>query len=162
MDFESTNNLAYASVRELLELYRTRQVSPVEMTELFIDRIGKLDGKLNAFLELNFSQAREQAVRAEANILSGYSEGILEGIPISIKDLELTEGLRTTSGSLIYEDRIPVEDSIVVERVKASGAIILGKSNTPEFGLLGETRNRLGDHCRNPWDISKTSGGSSG
>ena len=162
MDFESTHNLAYASVSELLDLYRKRQVSPVEMTELFIDRIGKLDGKLNAFLELNFSQAREQALRAEANILRGDSERILEGIPITVKDLELTEGLRTTSGSLIYKDRIPVEDSIVVERIRASGAIIIGKSNTPEFGLLGETRNRLGDHCRNPWDISKTSGGSSG
>ncbi|MCH2658783.1 MAG: amidase family protein, partial [Dehalococcoidia bacterium] len=90
MDFESTHNLAYASVSELLDLYRKRQVSPVEMTELFIDRIGKLDGKLNAFLELNFSQAREQALRAEANILRGDSERILEGIPITVKDLELT------------------------------------------------------------------------
>ena len=74
----------------------------------------------------------------------------------------MTEGIRTTSGSLIFADRIAAYDSVVVERVKKAGAVILGKTNTPEYGLLGHTENRLGDHCRNPWNTERTTGGSSG
>ena len=88
--------------------------------------------------------------------------GPLHGVPISIKDLELTKGVRTTSGCLVFKDRMPDEDSIVVERVKESGAIILGKTNTPEFGHRGTTENLLGDACRNPWNTERTPGGSSG
>ena len=86
----------------------------------------------------------------------------MEGIPISIKDLLFTKGVRTTSGSLLLKDFIPEYDSIAVERVKKAGAVILGKTNSPEFGLSGTTENRLGEACRNPWDTSRTTGGSSG
>ena len=95
-------------------------------------------------------------------MMNGIDKGPLHGVPVSIKDLEMTKGIRTTGGSLIYRDRIPAADSTVVERVRAAGAIILGKTNTPEFGLLGHTQNLLGDHCRNPWNTELTTGGSSG
>ena len=99
---------------------------------------------------------------AEQAVVSGESLGLLHGLPVSIKDLEMTRGMRTTGGSLIFKDRVPDEDSIVVERVRNAGAVILGKTNTPEFGLLGRTENRLGGPCRNPWNLARTSGGSSG
>jgi aspartyl-tRNA(Asn)/glutamyl-tRNA(Gln) amidotransferase subunit A len=99
---------------------------------------------------------------AEEAVMRGDDLGPLHGLPISIKDLEMTRGLRTTSGSLIFEDRVPDEDSVVVERVRQSGAVILGKTNTPEFGQSGTTENRLGGPCRNPWNTERTPGGSSG
>ena len=156
------DQLAFTSAASLQDLYRSKEVSPVEVIDLYINRIDMLNGELNAFLECSFDKARENAQVAEREIYSGTHTGSLQGIPIGIKDLELTKDIRTTSGSLIYKDRIPKSDSIVVKRLKSAGAIILGKTNTPEFGLLGETKNLLGDHCRNPWDISKTAGGSSG
>ena len=104
----------------------------------------------------------ESARAAEQAVVRGDELGPLHGLPISIKDLEMTKGIRTTGGSLAFKDRVPAEDSIVVERVRKAGAVVLGKTNTPEFGLLGETRNRLGDDCRNPWNVERTSGGSSG
>ena len=102
------------------------------------------------------------AAEADRAVARGDDLGPLHGLPISIKDLEMTEGIRTTSGSLIFADRIATYDSVVVERVKKAGAVILGKTNTPEYGLLGHTENRLGDHCRNPWNTERTTGGSSG
>ena len=104
----------------------------------------------------------QRARDAEAAVARGDNLGPLHGVPISIKDLELTKGIRTTSGSLHFKDRIPDEDSIVVERVRKAGAIILGKTNTPEFGHKGTTENLLGDACRNPWNTERTPGGSSG
>ena len=102
------------------------------------------------------------AQEADRAIQGGQSGSPLLGIPISIKDLEATKGVRSTMGSLAYRDTVPDIDSVVVERVKASGAVILGKTNTPEFGLQGTTENRLGDPCRNPWNTERTPGGSSG
>ncbi|MFL2784660.1 MAG: amidase [Dehalococcoidia bacterium] len=156
------HELAFASIGELHQKYRNKEVSPVEVTQLFIERIESEDIKLNSFLESSFDSALKQAKIAEKEIESEINKGLLHGIPVAVKDLEFTKGIRTTAGSLLYKDRIPTTDSIVVQRIKQSGAIILGKTNTPEFGLLGETRNRLGDHCRNPWDLTKTAGGSSG
>ena len=156
------DNVAFAPAFEMREMIAKKQVSPVEVTELYFDRIEKLDSKLNAYLTLTRDEAMQSARAAEAAVMRGEELGSLHGVPISIKDLEMTKDVRTTSGSLPYKDRVPDEDSIVVERVKQSGAVILGKTNTPEFGLLGETRNRLGDHCRNPWNPERTAGGSSG
>ena len=94
--------------------------------------------------------------------MRGDSLGPLHGVPISLKDMQMTRGIRTTQGSAAFKDRVPTADSAVAERVRRSGAIVLGKTNTPEFGMLGATENRLGDECRNPWDEERTSGGSSG
>lgn len=156
------NELAFASATELRELIADRKVSPVELTELYFSRIEKLDSQLNSYLTLSYDEAMKTAKGAERAVTRREKLGPLHGLPISIKDLELSRGIRTTGGSLVFKDRVPDEDSVVVERVRKAGAVILGKTNTPEFGLLGETRNRLGDHCRNPWNTERTTGGSSG
>ena len=159
---KTDENLAFAPASELRALIADKQVSPVELTELYFDRIDRLDSQLHAYLTLCRDEAMQAARQAESAVMQGDDLGPLHGVPISIKDLELTKGVRTTSGCIVFKDRIPEEDSIVVERVKSSGAIILGKTNTPEFGHRGTTENKLGDACRNPWNTERTPGGSSG
>jgi aspartyl-tRNA(Asn)/glutamyl-tRNA(Gln) amidotransferase subunit A len=154
--------LAFAPATEIRRLIASKKLSPVEITELFFSRTESLDPQLNAYLTLSRDQALRTAREAEQAVVRGDQLGPLHGVPISIKDLEMTAGIRTTSGSLVFKDRVPDVDSAVVERVRAAGAIILGKTNTPEFGLIGHTQNRLGDHCRNPWNTERTPGGSSG
>ena len=156
------DQLAFASATELRQLLDSRKVSAVEVTELFLRRIEELNPKLNAYLTVTAELALEGARKADEATSRGESLGPLHGIPISIKDLEATKGIRTTFGSLAFRDHVPDHDSIVVERVKASGVVLLGKTNTPEFGYRGTTENRLGDACRNPWNTERTSGGSSG
>ena len=155
-------DLAFKSATELRQLIASRQVSSVELTELFYRRIEELNPKLNAYLALCHDQALAAAEEAQDAVQKGTIQGPLHGIPISVKDLEVTEGIATTLGSAIFRDRVPDFDSVVVERVKRAGAIILGKTNTPEFGLSGTTENKLGDACRNPWNTERTPGGSSG
>ena len=155
-------NLAFAPSHELAALIADRQVSPVEITQLYFDRIERLDSRLNSYLTLTQDEAMQSARAAEDAVMRGDALGSLHGVPISIKDLQMTKGVRTTMGSLAYQEQIPAADSAVVERVKVTGAVILGKTNTPEFGLLGANENRLGDECRNPWNTERTSGASSG
>lgn len=157
-----TDDTAFTPATELRRLIGAKQVSPVELVDLYLRRIERLDGTLHSYLTVAAEQALAAAKAAEAAVVRGDTLRLLHGVPISIKDLEPTRGIRTTGGSLVFEHRIPDKDSIVVERVRASGAIILGKTNTPEFGLLGTTENRLSEDCRNPWDPERTSGGSSG
>ena len=156
------DSLAFSPATEVRRLIAEREVSPVELTGLFLERIDSLDGKMNSYLTVTADRALEDARAAEGAVMRGEELGPLHGVPISVKDLEMSAGVRTTGGSLLFEDRVPDADSAVVERVKAAGAVILGKTNTPEFGLLGHTQNRLGDHCRNPWNTDRTTGGSSG
>ncbi|MEE8442781.1 MAG: amidase [Dehalococcoidia bacterium] len=155
-------DLAFTPAWRLRELVISKQVSPVELTELFLSRIETLNPRLNAYLTVAADQALADARRAEAGVNSGADLGALHGIPISIKDLNLTKGVRTTRGSLVYKDFVPDADEIVVARIRSAGAIILGKTNTPEFGHSATTENLLGDDGRNPWDPERTSGGSSG
>ena len=157
-----SGELAFAPAYELRELLDSREVSSVELTEMFLGRIEELNPVLNAYLTVSGDEAMESAKRADKRIGRGKKVPPLLGIPVSIKDLELTKGIRSTMGSLAYRDYVPEIDSLTSERVRKSGAVILGKTNTPEFGLLGTTENRLGDACRNPWNIDRTSGGSSG
>ena len=156
------NELAFASATHLLELIATKQVSPVELTELYFSRIDRLDSQLNSYLLLTREEAMKTAKVAEEAVMRGEELGALHGLPISIKDTQMTRGVRTTNGSLVFKDRIPERDAAVVERVREAGAIMLGKTNAPEFGLVGTCENRLGDHGRNPWDTTRTPGGSSG
>jgi aspartyl-tRNA(Asn)/glutamyl-tRNA(Gln) amidotransferase subunit A len=158
----SDRDLAFTPAHQLSEMVTRKAVSPVELTELYLRRIEDLDPKLNAFLTVTGDEAMAAARSAEQAAAEGGELGPLHGIPISVKDLETTAGVRTTFGSLIFEDHVPDSDSGTVERVRASGAIMLGKTNTPEFGMRGTTENRLGDACRNPWDTARTPGGSSG
>ena len=155
-------NLAFVPSHELAALIAGKQVSPVEVTQLYYDRIERLDSQLNSYLTLTKDEAMESARAAEEAVMRGDALGSLHGVPISIKDLQMMKGVRATLGSLAYKDNVPAADSAVVERVKGTGAIILGKTNTPEFGLLGANENRLGDDCRNPWNTERTSGASSG
>ena len=159
--------LAFKPASELRDLILKKEISPVELTQVYLDRINNLDQNLNSFITTIPEQAIKDAKSAEKAVMDKRMLGPLHGIPISIKDLEYTKGIKTTMGSLVFKNKIPEFDSIVVERIRQSGAIILGKTNTPEFGLLGSTENRLGDsnwqnHCRNPWNTEMTSGGSSG
>ena len=155
-------DFAFAPATELRDLIAGKQITSVELTELYLSRIERFDGKLNSYLTLTPEIALAQAKRADEATAMGESLGPLHGVPISIKDLEMTRGVRTTSGSLVFADRIPDEDSIVVERVLDAGAVMLGKTNTPEFGHRGTTENLLGPPCRNPWNTGCTPGGSSG
>ena len=156
------DDLAFAPATELLELIASKRVSPVELTELYLRRIDRLDSQLNSYLLLTREGAMETARTAEEAVMRGEELGALHGLPISIKDTQMTKGVRTTYGSLVFKDRIPERDGAVVERVQAAGAIMLGKTNAPEFGLVGTCENRLGDHGRNPWNTGRTPGGSSG
>ena len=158
----ANEDLAFAPAWELRDMVSQRKVSSVELTEVFLRRIESLNPRLNAYLTVAADLAMTQAHGADAALAQGQSLGPLHGIPISIKDLNLTKDIRTTRGSLVYKDWVPEEDDIVVERLRGSGAVFLGKTNTPEFGHRGTTENRLGDACRNPWNLERVAGGSSG
>ena len=156
------NQLAYSSASDLIKLIAAKQVSPVELTELYYQRIDSLDPQLNSFLLLTRDQAIQTAKAAEEAVMRGDELGPLHGLPISIKDTHMTKGVTTTFGSLLFKDRVPERDAAIVERIKDAGAIVLGKTNTSEFALIGICDNRLGDSGRNPWNTSYTPGGSSG
>ena len=149
-------NLAFSSISDLKKLIHNKEISPVELVNMFVERIQKYNPKLNAFLEVSAEKALIAAKKTESAILQNQPIGPLGGIPISVKDLELTEGITTTMGSLVFKDRIPSENSIVVERLLAAGAIILGKTNTPEFGAGSQTFNEVFGATVNPYDLSKT------
>ena len=155
-------DISYTSSTELRRLIYRKEVSIVEVVEYFYSRIEDLNPQLNAYLALCPDEALAAAAEAQDAVQRGDSLGPLHGIPVSVKDLEMTKGIPTTLGSTVFNDRTPNLDSVVVERVRQAGAIILGKTNTPEFGLSGTTENNLGDACRNPWNTDCTPGGSSG
>ena len=157
-----SSELAYMPATELSRAIRERRVSSVEITERFYQRIERLDPRLNSYLALCPEQAMADARAADDAVARGWALGPLHGVPISIKDLEMSKGIPTTLGSAVFRDRMPEIDSIVVERVKAAGAIVLGKTNTPEFGQSGTTENKVSNPCRNPWNTDRTPGGSSG
>lgn len=157
-----THDIAYLSAEELAAAYRAGTLSPVEATAAVLDRIERLNPRLNAFLYVDREGALAAARAAEAALRDGTARGPLAGVPVTIKDLLDVRGLPTTAGSAVNRGVLAQADSIVTERLRAAGAVILGKTNTPEFGLIPTTENELGDACRNPWDTSRTSGGSSG
>ena len=154
--------LAFTPAWKQRDMIASGEISPLELTELYLRRIDALNPKLNAYLTVVGDMAMGWARKAEAAVQRGDTLGPLHGVPISIKDLNATKGIRTTNGSLIFKDQVPDADDMVTERIRKSGAIILGKTNTPELGHKGSTENRLGEPCRNPWDTSRTPGGSSG
>jgi Asp-tRNA(Asn)/Glu-tRNA(Gln) amidotransferase A subunit family amidase len=156
------NSFAFVPAHELVRMVSARDVSPVELTEWTLRRIEETNDTLCAYLTVVADQALDSARAAEAAVMRGDDLGPLHGLPFPIKDLVPTAGIRTTFGSAVYADNVPDEDDILVTRIKAAGAIIIGKTNTPEFGHLGYTSNKLGEDCRNPWDVTRESGGSSG
>ena len=153
-------SLLYAT--DLAAAIRTKQVSPVEVVNAILARIEQLNPRLNAFCLVTADAARQAAQTAEQAVMRGESLGPLHGVPVSIKDLVITKGMRTMRGSKLYEQDVPTEDAPVVERLKAAGAIILGKTTTPEFGFKGVTDSLVTGITRNPWHLDRTPGGSSG
>src|SRR5881296_4224613 len=155
--------LAWLPATELAALIRKRQVSPVEVIGAVLDRIDTINPRLNAFVTLTEESARREAKVAERALMKrGARLGPLHGVPFSVKDLVITRGVRTTFGTPLYRDNVPTEDAPMVERVRAAGAIMLGKTNTPTFGWIGATHNLLFGPTRNPWNLERTPGGSSG
>ena len=158
----SSEEIAFLSAAELLEAYGKRELSPVEVTKVTLERIDRLNPKLNAYLTIDHEGALAAAEEAERAWAQPGERPLLCGVPISIKDLILTSWLPTTFGSLAFKDYYPPHNAPVVDRVRAAGAIVLGKTNTPEFGLIDSTQNRLAGDGRNPWNLDHTCGGSSG
>ena len=143
-------DLCYMSALELAAAIRTKKVSPVEMIDSVLTRIEQLNPKLNAFCLVTADAARQAAQAAERAVMRGETLGPLHGVPVSVKDLVITQGVRTMRGSKLYEHDVPAEDAPVVERLKAAGAIILGKTTTPEFGFKGVTDSPVTGISRNP------------
>jgi aspartyl-tRNA(Asn)/glutamyl-tRNA(Gln) amidotransferase subunit A len=146
----------------LAERIRRRDISPVEIVDALLARLERLNPRLNAFVTLYPERARETARAAERAVMAGDALGPLHGVPVSIKDTYWVKGARHTAGSKLLTDFVPKEDSPLVERLDAAGAINIGKTNTPEFGWRGSTDNPLFGETRNPWNLARTPGGSSG
>ncbi len=157
----SEGELWSKSGAEQARLIRQKKVSARDVVASVLKRIETVNPKLNAYCVLS-DRALADAAAADQRQQQGGEVGPLHGVPVSIKDLVLTKGLRTTFGSKLFADYIPDEDDIVVERLRQAGAIIIGKTNAPEFGYHGVTDNYLFGPTRNPWDVAMTSGGSSG
>jgi len=150
------------SVAKLAGLYRSRSLSPVEVVNASLARIEALNDRYNAFVLVDGPGAIRQAEAAEALFASDGEPPPLAGIPVSVKDNIFTAGMRSTSGSLLFRDHVPDEDSGVVAAARQAGAIVVGKTNTPAFGWAGFTDNMIFGPTRNPWNPELTPGGSSG
>jgi amidase len=158
----SDNNLTRKSARELARLIRTRAVSPVEVLDAYLKVIEALNPKLNAIVTLVADQARDRARHAESAVMKGEPLGPMHGLPIGIKDVTTTAGIRTTFASPLFKDYVPEEDAEAVRRLKVAGAIVLAKTNTPEFACGADTNNVLFGPTRNPWNPALSPAGSSG
>ncbi len=147
---------------DLRRMIGAKEISPVELLDSCIARTEAVDPAVNAMVTRDFERARETAKAAQQAVLAGDALGALHGLPIGIKDLNATEGLRTTQGSLLYKDHVPEADERMVAAVRAAGAVVFGKTNTPEFGAGANTKNRVFGATGNPFDPERTCGGSSG
>jgi amidase len=158
----SFDELCDRPATELARLLRAREVSAVELTRAHLDRIERVDPHVNAVVTLVADAALADATHADARLARGDAVGPLHGLPIAHKDLTPTKGIRTTLGSPIFAHQVPAADSLIVERLKAAGGITLGKTNVPEFGAGSHTFNPVFGPTRNPYDLSRSCGGSSG
>lgn len=152
----------YLTATTMLDLLRTRQVSATELLQAHLDRIEEVNPRVNAIVTLAADRARQEAAEADRDLARGRPHGPLHGLPVAHKDLTDTAGIRTTYGSPLFADHVPDTDSPIVRRMREAGAITIGKTNTPEFGTGSHTVNKLFGATRNPYDLSKSTGGSSG
>jgi amidase len=155
-------SIPWLSTIEMARLIRTKQLSAREVLAAHLQQIARVNPKVNALVTLVPEQAEKAAAAADENQAHGVPLGPLHGLPVAHKDLRETRGIRTTFGSPLYRNYIPTENDLVVERLQRAGAITLGKTNTPEFGAGSQTFNPVFGVTRNPWDLTKTCGGSSG
>jgi aspartyl-tRNA(Asn)/glutamyl-tRNA(Gln) amidotransferase subunit A len=156
MDITSLN------LHEAAELLKTRQISPVELAQAHLVRIAQLDPRLNCFITITPELALQQARQAEAEIGQGNYRGALHGIPLTLKDLYETQGIRTTAGSTFFAEYIPEADAAVVQKLSEAGAVLLGKVNMHEIALGVTNENPHYGDCCNPWNLERMTGGSSG
>lgn len=153
--------LAYLELNEVAELVARRAVSPVELCDVVLDRVARFDGELGAFITVTAELATERAAAAEKEIAAGHYRGPLHGVPISLKDLIATAGVRTTNGSKLDADVVPTADATVWRRLAEQGAVLIGKTNMMEFAYAAELVNERWGVTRNPWDLQRTAHGSS-
>ncbi len=156
------SDLCYRPARELARLIAGRQLSPVELTQVYLARAERLDPQLRAFITIDAEQALAEALAAEQKVTSGVALGPLHGLPIAVKDNVATRGLRTTGGSKVLADSVPDRDAPVIERLRAAGATLLGKTNMHELAYGGTCSNVHYGFVRNPWNPEHVPGGSSG
>jgi aspartyl-tRNA(Asn)/glutamyl-tRNA(Gln) amidotransferase subunit A len=156
------DEVCYLSAIDLADQIRSKRLSCVEVVQSFLERIKRIDGALHAYITVCEEEARREAEGADAKLARGEPVGPLHGVPFSVKDLFHTRGVRTTAGSRLHEAYIPTEDAIPVARLRHAGAILLGKTNTPEFGYKATTENPAFGPTHNPWSLELTPGGSSG
>src|SRR5213594_2460419 len=153
-------DLCFTPASRLAALIRQRKVSPLEVTQAVLAQIERVNAKVNAYCTVAAKTALADARKATSAVTRRSARpGPLHGVPVSIKDLTPTRGIRTTWGSKIYEQHVPSEDGLIVQRLKAAGAIVVGKTNTPEFGAGANTFNAVFGPTRNPWNPALTCGG---
>lgn len=155
-------DLHFKPAHELAGMIRRRELKPSELMASTIERIEATNGNINAFVALRADAAMDDARATDEKIARKEELGPLAGLPLGVKDLEDVAGLPTTFGSVPFKNNMPKEDSVEVARLKAAGAIVIGKTNAPEFGYTGFTKNLLFGVTRNPWNLERTPGGSSG
>jgi amidase len=155
-------DLCFTPAVDLARLYRARRVSPLEVMHAALGRIDAVNPRVNAVVTLVREEALREARRATARLRRGRTLPPLFGVPVGIKDVTPTRGIRTTYGSTLFADHVPGEDALVVARLRAAGAIVIGKTNTPEFAFGPNTTNAVFGATRNPWNLALTAGGSSG
>jgi amidase len=159
----SAPDLCFLPARKMADLIRTKKLSSRELMEAHLQQVARVNPKVNAIVTLvPEDQLMAEAKAADEAVARGEIRGPLHGVPVAVKDLVDTKGIRTTYGSPIFRDHIPEADGYVVQREKAAGAIVIGKTNVPEFGLGSHTFNKVFGPTRNPWDTTKTCGGSTG
>ena len=154
--------LCFLNATEMLRLMRRKELSARDLLESHLRQIERLNPKVNAIVTLVEDQARKRADHLDEEAAHGRFAGPLHGLPIAHKDITETKGIRTTYGSPILRDYVPARNELIVDRIQGAGAVTIGKTNTPEFGAGSQTFNPIFGATRNPWDLTKTSGGSSG
>ncbi|MHA1985201.1 MAG: amidase [Promethearchaeota archaeon] len=155
-------DICFMPAYEMAEKIKTQELTSQEITEILIERIEQVNPLTNAYCTTTFEVARSMAKLADEKVKKGEKLGLLNGIPTSVKDLMQTKGIRTTYGSKLHENFIPEQDDIAVQRLKKAGCVLMGKTNTPDFGHIALANNLIFGQTKNPWDIEKNSGGSSG
>jgi amidase len=157
-----SQEICFLTATELARLIQAKDLSAKEVMEAHLTQIEMVNPKVNAIVTLLPEQAMAEAIAADETLAQGRELGALHGLPVAHKDLVPTRGIRTTSGSIVFKDFVPQENGLIVERLKKAGAITIGKTNTPEFGAGSQTYNEVFGETLNPYDTSKTCGGSSG
>lgn len=157
-----SNDLCFLSATELRARIARKEVSPVEVVSAVLARAEALQPELNCFITLCGAEAMAEARIAERKVMSGEPLGLLHGLPVTVKDIVNTRGVKTTFGAVPYKDNIPTEDAAAVAKLRAEGAILIGKTTTPEFGSKCLTDSPLFGRTRNAWSAERSSGGSSG